>query len=52
VVIFFIVATVWVVGWERSLPSAAEHRIYPPRPEVLKVELRMRGDALGMVDED
>jgi hypothetical protein len=48
-VICFILATVWIVGWERSLTSG-EHRFYPPRPEVSKVELRMEEDALGMVD--
>jgi hypothetical protein len=51
-VILFIVGTVWIVGWERSLPSVTDRRFYPPTPEVSKVELRMEGDALGMLDEE
>ena len=49
--ILFILATVWVAAWERSLTSAVGHGRYRLGPKVSKVELQTQIDAMGMVDD-
>jgi hypothetical protein len=48
--ICFIVATVWIAAWERSVTSAADQGLFRLEPKQSTVKLRTELEALGMVD--
>jgi hypothetical protein len=52
-VIVFILATVWIAGWERRLTSAADRGVYPALPAATRAmqELaRVEADARWVAD--
>ena len=50
--ILFILVTVWIAAWERSLTSVVDHGTYRLGPKVSQVELQTQIEALGMIDGD